>query len=109
VNAQSEGARKSPDGKLEARINYNIVIREVGSKAPATRLSTQVVNQLIKHKKDFELLVVPGMGHGSGGEYGQRRNFDFFVRNLQGRMPPARNGDPEPTSPTPTASASARN
>jgi dipeptidyl aminopeptidase/acylaminoacyl peptidase len=69
----------------------------------------QVVNQLIKHKKDFELLVVPGMGHGSGGEYGQRRNFDFFVRNLQGRMPPAWNGDPEPTSPTPTASASARN
>jgi dienelactone hydrolase len=60
----------------------------------------QVVNQLIKHKKDFELLVVPGMGHGSGGEYGQRRNFDFFVRNLQGKMPPAWNSEPTPASTT---------
>jgi len=27
----------------------------------------QVVNQLIKHNKDFDLLIVPGMDHGSGG------------------------------------------
>ena len=27
----------------------------------------QVVNQLIKHNKDFELLVIPGAGHGPGG------------------------------------------
>src|SRR5262249_45111532 len=40
-DAQSQGARKSPDGKLEARINdYNVVIRETGSKGPVTRLST---------------------------------------------------------------------
>jgi hypothetical protein len=32
-----------------------------------------------------------------------------YAESSNGRMPPAWNGDPEPTSPTPTASASARN
>ncbi len=44
----------------------------------------QVVNALIKANKDFELLVVPGAGHGvmrSG--YGWRRLRDFFRRTLQ--------------------------
>ena len=41
----------------------------------------QVVNALIKANKDFELIVFPGGGHGSGGSaYGQRRTRDFFVR-----------------------------
>jgi dipeptidyl aminopeptidase/acylaminoacyl peptidase len=42
----------------------------------------QVVNALIKANKDFDLLVVPGAGHGLGGTYGARRQQDFFVRNL---------------------------
>jgi dipeptidyl aminopeptidase/acylaminoacyl peptidase len=48
----------------------------------------QVVNQLIKHNKDFDLLVVPGMGHGSGGAYGDHKRFDFFARHLLGVKPP---------------------
>ncbi|MFH0992346.1 MAG: DPP IV N-terminal domain-containing protein [bacterium] len=48
----------------------------------------QVVNALIKAKKEFELLVVPGMGHSNGGEYGDRRRNDFFVRTLLGVEPP---------------------
>jgi dipeptidyl aminopeptidase/acylaminoacyl peptidase len=48
----------------------------------------QVVNQLIKHNKDFDLLVVPGMDHGSGGAYGDHKRFDFFTRNLLGVTPP---------------------
>jgi dipeptidyl aminopeptidase/acylaminoacyl peptidase len=48
----------------------------------------QVVNALIKANKDFELLVIPGAGHGSGGAYGERRRFDFFVRHLLGQTPP---------------------
>lgn len=44
----------------------------------------QVVNALIKADKDFELLEVPGGGHGAGGEYGERRLLDFFVRSLEG-------------------------
>ena len=49
----------------------------------------QVVNALIKANKMFDLLVIPGGGHGAGRtngpvEYGQRRQYDFFVRHLQG-------------------------
>jgi dipeptidyl aminopeptidase/acylaminoacyl peptidase len=47
---------------------------------PATTL--QVADKLIKANKDFDLLFVPGGGHGAGGRYGQRKLMDFFVRNL---------------------------
>jgi len=49
----------------------------------------QVVNQLIKHNKNFEFLVVPGMDHGSGGAYGDHKRYDFFVRHLLGVNPPS--------------------
>jgi dipeptidyl aminopeptidase/acylaminoacyl peptidase len=53
---------------------------------PASTL--QVVNALIKADRDFELLVVPGGGHGSAEPpYGNRRRMDFFVRNLLGVEP----------------------
>jgi dipeptidyl aminopeptidase/acylaminoacyl peptidase len=51
----------------------------------------RVVDALIKAGKDFDLLVVPGMGHSNGGQYGTRRMNDFFVRHLQGVEPPDRN------------------
>jgi dipeptidyl-peptidase-4 len=52
----------------------------------------QVVNALVKAGKDFELLVVPGAGHGVGeSPYGARRRADFFVRHLLGALPPERN------------------
>ena len=48
----------------------------------------QVVNALIKADKDFELLVVPGAGHGvAGSPYGKRRVQDFFVKTLLGVEP----------------------
>ncbi len=48
----------------------------------------QVVNALIKANKDFELLVMPGAGHGvAGTPYGRRRLQDFMVRNLLGAEP----------------------
>ena len=48
----------------------------------------QVVSALIKAEKEFELLVVPGMGHSSGGRYGQRRRWDFFMKHVHGITPP---------------------
>ncbi|HUE70552.1 MAG TPA: DPP IV N-terminal domain-containing protein [Pirellulaceae bacterium] len=52
----------------------------------------QVVNALVKAGKDFELLIVPGAGHGVGeSPYGARRRADFFVRHLLGALPPNRN------------------
>jgi dipeptidyl aminopeptidase/acylaminoacyl peptidase len=48
----------------------------------------QVVNALIKARKTFDLIVLPGLGHGAGGEYGERKRFDFFVHHLLGVEPP---------------------
>ncbi len=53
----------------------------------------QVVNALIKARKDFDLLVVPNEGHGvfrSSGDvgYGLRRQYDFFVRHLRQESTP---------------------
>jgi dipeptidyl-peptidase-4 len=48
----------------------------------------QVVDALIKADKDFELLIVPGRGHGVGETpYANRRRMDFFVRHLLGVEP----------------------
>lgn len=48
----------------------------------------QVVDALIKADKDFDLIVFPGLGHGTiGSPYGRRRMRDFFVRNLLGVEP----------------------
>jgi dipeptidyl aminopeptidase/acylaminoacyl peptidase len=48
----------------------------------------QVVNALIEADKDFDFLMVPGANHGSGGAYGTRKRFDFFVQHLLGVVPP---------------------
>ena len=53
---------------------------------PASTL--QVVNALVKANKKFDLLFVPGGGHGAGGAFGQRLLQDFFVHHLLGVEPP---------------------
>ncbi|MFT3883132.1 MAG: prolyl oligopeptidase family serine peptidase [Gemmatales bacterium] len=48
----------------------------------------QVVNALIKANKDFDMLVIPGGGHGvAETPYGARRRQDYFVRHLLGVEP----------------------
>ena len=51
----------------------------------------QFVNALVKARKDFDYLFVPGMGHSGGGEYGERRRRDYFVKHLLGVEPPVWN------------------
>ena len=58
----------------------------------------QVVNALLKASKTFDLRVVPGGGHGSGGDNYTRLMRDFFVLHLLGIMPPNWN-EPQPAPP----------
>lgn len=51
----------------------------------------QVCNALIKANKDFELVMLPGVGHTMGESFGEHKRYDFFVRNLLGITPPAWN------------------
>ena len=56
----------------------------------------QVANALIKVDKDFELVVVPGAGHGVGERpYLKRKRVEFFQRALGG---PVERGDGKTTS-----------
>ncbi len=48
----------------------------------------QVVNALIKAKKTFDFIMLPGEGHSWGGVYGERKRWDFFVHNLLNTEPP---------------------
>jgi dipeptidyl aminopeptidase/acylaminoacyl peptidase len=62
----------------------------------------QVANALIKAGKTFDFLFLPGMGHTEGGTYGERRRWDFFVKELLGVTPIDRNAPkPEGAPPAP--------
>ena len=48
-----------------------------------------LVDELIRHNKDFDLIVMPNRGHGYANEpYHIRRTWDHFVRHLAGKTPP---------------------
>ncbi|QKZ14316.1 S9 family peptidase [Spirosoma sp. KUDC1026] len=48
----------------------------------------QFINALIKANKNFDFLMVPGMGHSLGGDYGEHKRRDFFVKHLLNVNPP---------------------
>ncbi len=57
-----------------------------GNVDPASTM--QVAGALIKADKDFDMLIIPGTGHGAAETpYGTRRRADFFVRHLLGVEP----------------------
>ncbi len=56
----------------------------------------RVADALIKAKKTFDFLSVPGMGHSDGGPYGRTKKRDFFVKSLLGIDPPERNNTEAP-------------
>ena len=56
----------------------------------------QVVNALVKAKKSFEFVLLPGQGHSNGGVYGDRTRNDFFVHHLLGLEPPDWNTSEKP-------------
>jgi len=58
-----------------------LILGEMDKNVPPES-TMRFVDELIKADKDFDLIVVPGAGHGSGGSYGRRRMYDFFVRHL---------------------------
>ena len=83
---------KGPNGKVSnvthaenLRGKLLLVVGELDRNAdPVSKM--QVVNALIAADKDFDLLVIPGAGHGAVSTvYGTRRQRDFFVRHLLGK------------------------
>jgi dipeptidyl aminopeptidase/acylaminoacyl peptidase len=67
-----------------------LILGELDTNVPPES-TMRVADALIRANKDFDLLVVPGMGHSDGGAYGERRRRDYFVRHLHGVEPPSVN------------------
>ncbi len=75
------------DNAAKLRGQLLLIVGEMDANVdPASTM--QVANALIKANKVFDLLVIPGAGHGMGGAYGERKMYDFFVRSLLGAVPP---------------------
>jgi dipeptidyl aminopeptidase/acylaminoacyl peptidase len=94
-------ASSNIDNAHRLRGKLLLIVGEMDNNVPPES-TMRLAGALIKAGKDFDLLVVPGAGHGMGGAYGSRRLQDFFVRHLHGIEPPDRNaglratGTPEP-------------
>ncbi len=70
--------------------NLMLIVGELDTNVdPASTM--QVADALIKADKDFELVVLPGVDHTLGGNYGERKRRDFFVQHLYHQFSPLSN------------------
>jgi dipeptidyl aminopeptidase/acylaminoacyl peptidase len=58
-----------------------LVVGEMDTNVPPES-TLRVVDALVKANKDFEFLMIPGLGHSDGGAYGRRKMQEFFKRHL---------------------------
>ena len=74
--ANLEGKLMLSYGTLDDNVHPNMTLR--------------VIEELIKHNKDFDLFVIPNgnHGYGAGRIYSIRRTWDYFVEHLLGEEPP---------------------
>jgi hypothetical protein len=77
------------DNAHRLRGKLMLIVGELDTNVPPES-TLRFADALIKANKDFDLLVIPGLGHAIGA-YGERRRQDFFVRHLLGVEPPNRN------------------
>jgi dipeptidyl aminopeptidase/acylaminoacyl peptidase len=67
--------------------NLFLIVGEADENVPPES-TYRLADALIKANKNFDLLMIPGMGHSDGGIYGRRRKRDFFVKHLLHAEPP---------------------
>ena len=73
-----------------------IVHGELDDNVPPAN-SLRLVDALIKANKNFEFLIIPNANHPvMAVPYFWRRQWDFFVRELLGKVPPAYQMKPYP-------------
>ena len=79
-------------GRLQGRLL--LIVGEMDNNVPPES-TMRLADALIKADKEFDLVVVPGAGHGMGGAHGARKMREFFVRHLG---PPSSEGDTTPSA-----------
>jgi len=95
------GASSNVDNAHRLEGKVLIIIPEMDTNVdPASSL--QVVNALVKARKHFDMLFIPGQNHGTGVLASQHYLQDYFVHNLQGVEPPDWNRVSLPAEPSPS-------
>ena len=67
-----------------------LIVGEMDTNVPPES-TMRLVDALIEADKDFDMLVVPGAGHGAGSPITTRKTRDFFVHHLLSEEIPNRN------------------
>lgn len=84
----SESSNIDNAAKLQG--NLMLMVGELDTNVPPES-TFRFADALIRANKDFDLVVLPGLDHTSGGTYGERKRRDFFVKHLLGVDPPTWN------------------
>ena len=74
--------------KLKGRLL--LMVGEMDTNVPPES-TLRLIDALLKAKKDFDFLMLPGFDHTDGGPMGERKRRDYFVHHLLGVEPPERN------------------
>ncbi|MDB4720695.1 S9 family peptidase [Verrucomicrobiales bacterium] len=80
-------ASSNIDNANRLRGRLLLIVGELDTNVPPES-TLRLVHALIRANKDFDMIVVPGGGHGDGGRHGDRRRKDFFRKYLLGIEPP---------------------
>ncbi len=87
-------ASSNIDHATNLRGHLMLIVGELDTNVPPES-TFRLVDALIKARKMFDLVVIPGMGHSDGGPYGRRRLQDFFLYHLHGIQAPFWNSSTE--------------
>jgi dipeptidyl aminopeptidase/acylaminoacyl peptidase len=86
-------ASSNVDNAKNLKGKMQLVVPEMDSNVDPTS-TLQVVAELVRAGKEFELVFIPGANHGAGSLITQRKRNDFFVKHLLGIDPPDWNNVP---------------
>jgi dipeptidyl aminopeptidase/acylaminoacyl peptidase len=86
-------ASSNVDNAKNLKGKMQLVVPEMDSNVDPTS-TLQVVAELVRANKEFELVFIPGANHGAGSPITQRKRNDFFVKHLLGIDPPDWNNLP---------------
>ncbi|MCC9607230.1 DUF885 family protein [Blastopirellula sp. JC732] len=86
------------DNAAKLQGSLMLIVGEMDSNVPPES-TLRFADALIKADKDFDLLVIPGLGHSDGGSYGRRRRNQFFVEHLLDEKRPNHNAQTKAPQP----------
>jgi len=86
-------ASSNIDNAYRLRGHLQLVVGELDTNVPP-EATYRFVDALIKARRDFDFVMVPGADHGADSNITEFKRNDFFVRYLLGAEPANRNAQP---------------